>query len=230
MSDQRADLERRLEAITGRDRSSDSLSAEDAALREAWLALGGVLEAMQSRLDPGGEAAILQRLTGAREATSSRPAPAADVPGRVAPRRARRTILAIAAVVAAASILVAAAVGLVRILVPGAPADTNRPVAAQPPGANTVDRPTPSGQGRLARGPALSPAGGSPRGQEVVSAGAATARSDSLAWDDSIDEEIALLGESVADVQDNWYAQSGTLDELRYRLDRLQADLNDASL
>lgn len=57
-----------------------------------------------------------------------------------------------------------------------------------------------------------------------------TPNSGYLAWDDSLDAEIAAVSQAAALVHDDWYAQAGGLSAIERGLDQIKQDIKDGTL
>lgn len=203
MNDESRRLQEMLERATepGDEMPAD-LDAETAALREGWLALGKLLED-----SPFASAEPLDRW----QATP-----------RPAPQRRRLGV----AVAIAASLLIAAGLTLAYRLLDGSnPGQPNAPTLARDDQSTTdslVDTPqavvqAPIPQSLNPEPPSLNP---EPR----------TLTPGYLAWDDSLDEEIAAVAQAAALVHDDWYAQAGGLSVIERGLDQIKQDIKDGTL
>ncbi len=191
-------FEDNLEKATAAGGATDeSLDPETAALRETWLAFGKLLEAAQADV-PGPP-----ELQYARVEASS-------------PRRPPLGVKTMAALtVLAASLLVAAVVGLLLLQSEAVSVDKSLEIAQ-----------TEQSGGQPAAQPQVLP-------QPMVvedSEGKNATNNDELDWDDSLDTEIAAAGTEILRIQADRYASSNSSTAIYYRLNAIQQELNDNTL
>ena len=181
MSDEQDKLQRQLEQATaGENRPDTPLDAETASMREAWLALGQLLEAAQ---------------------------PAVDEPLRLRPmpRRAVHTRWRLAGMAALAAGLVVAVTLAWKFV------GTNRPVG-----------PVPSG-GELAAASNGKPALVAAQSEQSENKPA----DDGLDWNGSLDEQLALAGQEIVRVEQDWYQLDDAVGPILRGIEQMEKDIED---
>jgi hypothetical protein len=201
MSENVNKLQRLLEQATAAEGASGTdLDPEAASLREAWLDFGRLLEAAQPA------ACELPLLLGDGQQTHSSPLPLGERQGvRAMPRRAsaRRWLFSAAALVAASL--------LIGILTTWMPQTMDRPESPAPATQQTT---------------AINP----PDAVLVQQKHQATKSGSESKWDDSLDEQLAQVGQQVAYAQQHAYGGSDTYELLRYGIEQMQQELTGSGL
>jgi hypothetical protein len=194
------DLQQSLEWATASTAAAPSdMDAQTAALREAWTALGRLLEVVETPLEP-------------------------SLVRRVERRFVRRRWLSIGAGLAVAVAIVIA----VTAWLAGRPQPVSAPmvlpetIATNQPKSETPSPETP-GAKKL---PSVSVAQAAPGVAKGVKPQAASAAEPK--WNDSVDDEIARVGQELVAVQQDWHAGADAFDPVRSRLERVNTEIEAA--
>lgn len=180
MSDELNELERRLERATAAECPSEPiLDAETASLREGWLALGQLLEAVRPQL----------------EQPLQLPEPARPKP------LVRWRLAGVAAV--AASILV----GLTLVWKSIGTSRPSTPSSVSEASAVEAEQPLPAR-----------------RTTQLASV------ADELAWDDSLDQQIASAAQAVVRIQQDWYHLDYAFGPVYHGLEQMEEDFDQGAL
>ncbi len=198
MSDEMSKRERMLEratAVPSAPQPGDD--PQEAALGEAWLAFGRLLEAAEASAPP------------------QRPPTLPSYPRAVpSSARRRRWLLATISVVVAASLLIVAIAG--RTLNRAG----QKPIAAGP-SQKTIPASAAVLASQAKRKPfttASSLAGSTHQPASVAK---------TSAWDDAVDTQIAQVGRQMALVEQDWRAQADSLDLIQYRLKSVEEEVGE---
>jgi hypothetical protein len=211
VNDEMRELQARLERATSRGNvGSDALDAETAALREGWLALGQVLESAETGL-----ASSFEKRCREKAGTGSLPAvvsptlpPTGSEPVPISLRRRRAGLLPLL-IAAAVIVLVAATIAWQSQFWPS----PDGAGATPGPMAKTAERPTPKPQEAVVPAPPEKPA--------------AIPSAVEIAWDDSLDSEIASVGRAVVRVDQEWHALADASSAVQYQLQQLSQEFGD---
>jgi hypothetical protein len=205
MNDDPIKLQRSLEQATSAEPlASGEMDRQIAALREAWLAFGQLLDAA---------------------APTSAPT---IVPLRT-PRPARRRPWVLAAAAAlAASLLIAVASVLMsnRPVQPiaGGVAAKERPQPS-PEGNNAI-----SGQAAAKPAPKSAVAADVQREATPARQVRSAPQTNQPSWDDDLDKQMAAAGKNLISLQQQWVQRSGGYEMAQFRLEQIQSDVKDNSL
>jgi len=201
VSDDLTRQQRQLEQATAAEQPADAppLDEQAAALREGWLALGHLLEAAQ----PPPERPV-------------------DLSRVVCRRIETRRVVAIVATLAA-SVLVVATVAW-SLMRGGSPDDSSAPlpeIAASPeeptpqlPPTPKLPTPDPSAVVQTPPTPEV-PQEPIPDPIEL----------DELGWDDPLDNEIAMVGQAVINIQQDWYHLGDPYGPVQSALSEMEEDI-----
>ncbi|MGD0898851.1 MAG: hypothetical protein ABR915_13520 [Thermoguttaceae bacterium] len=203
MNEDLAELQRRLEQATARgEADQDTLHAETAALREAWLALGQLLEAAGPEEEEGDSPHLPERRGGGpRIAGVAQMGTVPFFPASPPARRwARRLVRLVVTIAATVLIAVASVIGW--------------SVAKRGPGQGH----TPDASLAEHRPPAVPSVPGTKQPVGGVS-------QIDLAWSDPIDNAIARAGQAVAGVEADWRTRDDASTAIQYGLRQVEEDM-----
>ncbi len=219
-----ARLKQMLEEVTAADATvaSDATAArgdaENASLREAWLALGQLIRAADASLPAMGD--VLPA------------APNWATP--LAPQKPRRMRRLVAIAASAAALLVTATFGWwishdgKRGNKEPSLAQTATPEQTKllPASPNSVQKS--AGDGRIAP-PHVSPLPQAREGRTATTKAAKPGTTTSSTWDDSLETQIASISQQINNVEQSWQHRVDDVDLVLYRIDEVSDSLqNDA--
>ena len=213
MNDEMRELQARLEKATARRGAGQSdPDVETAALREGWLALGQVLENAEAGLEPSFEKKCREKTgTGSLpRAVSPTLPPDGSEPVSVSSRSRRVRLLPL--------LIAAAAVVLVAVT-----------IAWQLRDVGDIDDggPAPGEIAKTTQGPSV------PKSKEPVvpspkeKPAAVPSPAVEIAWDDSLDSEIASVGQAVMRVEQDWLTLADASIAVQYQLQQMAEEFRE---
>lgn len=213
MNDEMRALQARLEKATARGGAGGSdLDAETAALREGWLALGQIIENAEAGLDPSFALNRCEETgTGSLPRAVSPKLPLDDSePVSVSSRRRRVRLLPL--MIAAAAVLLVAVTVAWQLRNVGHTDDGD----STPNGiAKTTPEPSvPKPQDSVVPAPQEKPA-------------AVPSPAVEIAWDDSLDSDIASAGQAVMRVEQEWNTLADASTAVQYQMQQMAEEFRD---
>ncbi len=204
MSDEMSKLERTLQRATtiGEVRGNTSApepeaDSQEAALREAWLTFGRLLEAAEASAPP------------------QRPVTLPSYPRAVSGSGGRRRWrLAMAVIVVAASLLIAVVA-----------ARTLNRAAQKPIASGSAQKTMPASAVVVPSQEKAKPSAAASSLAAVTHHPASPAKTPS--WDDAVDTQIAQVGRQMALVENDWRARADSLDMVQYRLKSVEQEVGE---
>jgi hypothetical protein len=213
MSDAMSKLERTLQRATtsqevrgNQPAPQPAAESQEAALREAWLGFGRLLEAAESSAPPQRPL----RLPSDARAVSW-------------PARRRRWLWATVSVVVAASLLLALVAARTSNRAAQKPIASGSPQKTIPASAVVVPRNAPGVAARADSKGKPSAAASS----LAAATGQAASPAKTSSWDDTVDTRIAQVGRQMALVEQDWRAQADSLDMVQYRLRSVEQEVGE---
>jgi len=220
VNDRTDDLQRRLQQATAPECPADecrpvedghaaSVDAETASLREGWLALGQLLEAAQ----PMSDASTLERRL---------PLPQASLPQAAPSKASPRWKASIAAAMAASLVIGATLAWNFLAKRSEIPSRTTQDVAVEDTDDETSQPATIAAENAVAAVTAVE----TPIAEHIAKEETA----DELQWDDSLDDQLALVSQEIMQLEGDWDSLDDAFTPVWEGIDQVEQDIEQDTL